>query len=155
MIGRIRKMMLGGAEVGTDDGDDDVQASAVALLIETALMDGEFDASERETISRLLAERFGLDAGEVDSLIAAGTEAVERSAELFGFTRVLKRDFDHRDRVRMLEMLWEVAYADGRLHDYEANLVRRIAGLLHVPDRESGAARKRVLERLDNQARSP
>ena len=49
----------------------------------------------------------------------------------------------------MIEMLWEVAYADGILHDFEANLIRRATGLLHVSDRESGVARKRVLEQLD------
>ena len=45
-------------------------------------------------------------------------------------------------------MLWEVAYADGALHDYESNLMRRLAGLLHVSDRDSGEARKRAIERL-------
>ena len=49
----------------------------------------------------------------------------------------------------MIEMLWKVVYADGNLHDFEANLVRRICGLIYVSDRESGDARKRVLERLD------
>ena len=50
--------------------------------------------------------------------------------------------------VMLMEMLWEVVYADGELHDYEANLLRRTAGLLHVSDQESGAARKRVLARM-------
>jgi len=48
----------------------------------------------------------------------------------------------------MMEMLWEVAYADGRLHEYEASLARQVAGLIHVSDRDNGAARKRVLARL-------
>ena len=50
-----------------------------------------------------------------------------------------------------MEMLWEVAYADGELHDYEASLIRRVTGLLHVSDRDSGAARKRALDRLAQQ----
>ena len=53
------------------------------------------------------------------------------------------------ERIELIEMMWAVVYADGQLHDYEANLLRRMAGLLYVSDFESGAARKRVLERLD------
>ena len=49
----------------------------------------------------------------------------------------------------MLQMLWEVAYADGELHDYEASLLRQVAGLLYVTDQESGTARKRARERLE------
>ncbi len=52
--------------------------------------------------------------------------------------------------LELMEMLWEVAYADGELHHLEANLMRRLAGLLQVPDRDSGAARKRALKRLDS-----
>ena len=56
--------------------------------------------------------------------------------------------YDHADRLAVMEMLWEVVYADGRLHAYEANLIRRVGGLLHITDRERGEARKRVLARV-------
>ena len=148
MIDHIKALITGAA---TADGTatDDVPAAAAALVIEAAVLDGEFDTDERRTIARLLAERFDLEASEVESLIEQGMEAVAHSVDLYGFTRVLKDGLPHEERGWIIEMLWEVAYADGKLHDYEANLVRRIVGLLHVPDRESGAARKRVLERLD------
>ena len=153
MINRIKALVL-----GAEDGDavpfgsaDDTQVAAVALLVEAAVMDGEFDPAERRTIARLLEDRFGLEGAEVEDLIAAGEDAVERSHQLFAFTRVVKQGFDFDERIRMIEMLWEVAYADGELHDYEASLVRRVAGLIHVADRDSGAARKRVLARLGKQ----
>jgi len=129
--------------------DDRVAAAAAALMIEAAVMDGHFDDDERETISRLLAERFEIDGDDLAKVIEEAEAAVADSVELFSFTRELRNDFDHESRVQMVEMLWEVAYADGVLHDYEANLIRRVTGLLHVSDRESGDARKRVLERLD------
>ena len=84
----------------------------------------------------------------MEDLIASGQAAVERSHQLFAFTRIVKQGFDFDERIRMIEMLWEVAYADGELHDYEASLVRRVAGLIHVADRDAGQARKRVLARL-------
>ena len=55
--------------------------------------------------------------------------------------------------MRLIEKMWEIVYADGVLDDYEANLLRRVAGLIYVPDRESGAARQRVLARLGSAAR--
>ncbi len=157
MIDRIKALVLGSGDgAGQGDSADDTaadaaQVAAVALLIEAAVMDGDFDEDERRTIARLVAERFGLDSGEIEDLIRAGEDAVERSHQLFAFTRVVKQDFDFEQRVGMVEMLWEVAYADGELHDYEASLVRRVAGLIHVTDRDSGSARKRVLARLGKQ----
>ncbi|MFQ5764190.1 MAG: TerB family tellurite resistance protein [Rhodospirillales bacterium] len=151
MIDRIKALILGpdeGESGRPPDAGDDLQVAAVALLIEAAVMDGEFDADERRTITRLVEERFGLEGDAVEALIALGEEAVERSNQLFAFTRVVKQGFDFDERVRMMEMLWEVAYADGELHDYEASLVRRVAGLIHVSDRDSGIAKKRVLNRL-------
>ncbi len=157
MIDRIKALILGapGQADGAGQGDsadndaDAAQVAAVALLIEAAVMDGDFDQAERHTIARLLAERFGFDAGAIEDLIAAGEDAVEHSHQLYAFTRVVKQGFDFDERIKMIEMLWEVAYADGQLHDYEASLVRRVAGLIHVTDRDSGSARKRVLARLD------
>lgn len=154
MLAQLKLLVFGGASPAdaARSGADPVAAAAAALMIEAAVMDGHFDDDERTTVSCLLAERFDLDGDEVAALIAETEAAVESAVELFSFTRVLRDDFDHDQRIAMVEMLWEVSYADGVLHDYEANLIRRVNGLLHVGDRESGAARKRVLERLDNEA---
>jgi uncharacterized tellurite resistance protein B-like protein len=93
-------------------------------------------------------QRFGLASEESGALLQAASEKVEQSVEVFGFTREIKNAFSPEERIEMMEMLWEVAYADGELHDLEANLMRRLAGLLHVSDRDSGSARKRALARL-------
>ncbi len=159
MINRIKALVLGTDGSGDSggiggnggdggDGGDENQVAAVALLVEAAVMDGDFDAAERRTIARLVSRQFGLEAAQVEDLIRAGEEAVEASSQLYAFTRVVKEGFDFEQRIRMIEMLWEVAYADGELHDFEASLVRRVAGLIHVADRESGMALGRVLKRL-------
>ena len=154
MLAHIKSLIFGAAagDVPPSDADDRVAAATAALLIETAVMDGGFDADERATIGRLLIERFGISENGVETLMVETEQAVAKSVELFSFTRVLRSDYDHADRVKMIEMMWEVAYADGVIHDYEANLIRRATGLLHVSDRESGEARKRVLEQLDKEA---
>ena len=127
---------------------DELRLAAAALLVEAARMDGEFGAAERETVLDLLEHRFELTPEEARELLEMAVAAAMRSTQLFAFTQAVKNGYDAEERIAMIEMLWEVAYADGALHDYEANLLRRVAGLIHVPDPVSGAARKRVLARL-------
>ncbi|MEZ5932828.1 MAG: TerB family tellurite resistance protein [Alphaproteobacteria bacterium] len=124
------------------------QLAAAALMVEAARLDDDFDAAERARIEGLLQDHFALDADEAAALLSAGEQASSDSVEWQGFTRAIKDGFEPEERVALIEMLWEVAYADGRLHDYEASLIRRITGLLYVSDRESGEARKRVRARL-------
>ena len=127
---------------------DKVQLATVALLVEAAQMDDEFGDEERAKIIELIEGHFELSAEESGALLRAASEKVKESVEIFGFTREIKNAFSPEERIEVMEMLWEVAYADGVLHDLEANLMRRLAGLLHVSDHDSGLARKRVLARL-------
>jgi uncharacterized tellurite resistance protein B-like protein len=124
------------------------QLAAAALLVEAARLDQGFAAAERSRIEELVVERFGLAEDEAADLVGEAEQMASESVQWQGFTRAIKDGFDYDERVEIIEMLWEVAYADGELHDFEASLIRRITGLLYVADRESGEARKRVLARL-------
>ena len=124
------------------------QLAAAALLVEAATLDDSFDPAERVKILDLLNGRFKLTSSEAEDLMAEAEAEVANANHLYAFTKAIKDAFDHEERIEVLEMLWEVAYTDGELHDYEANLIRRVTGLLHLSDRESGAARKRALDRL-------
>ncbi len=135
-------------EGASGHGDAELRLAAAALMVEAAKLDGVFDAAERSRITDILSERFGMAADDIATLIAAADEETDLAGGLYGFTKTVRDRFDHGERVAMIEMLWEVAYADGTLHDFEANMLRRVAGLLYVTDQESGAARKRVLDRL-------
>lgn len=152
MLNRLKALLdpskSGEPQTGTAGVIDDLHLACAALLVEAALMDGQFDEGERQTIGSLLTSHFGLEPAEAEELIEAGHEAVSKSVQLFGFAKVIKDRYEEAERIKIIEMLWQVAYADGELHDYESNLVRRISGLLYVADRESGEARKRVLAKL-------
>ncbi|MCA1907317.1 MAG: TerB family tellurite resistance protein [Magnetospirillum sp.] len=146
MFGRLRDLLFS-ASASVDDTRR-LRLAAAAVLVEAASMDGRVDPVERQRIVEVLARHFGLADGEAAELLAEASEMAQKAVELSTFAKTIKDGFDFDDRVRMIEMLWDVAYADGQLHDYEANLVRRIAGLIHVPDQDAGAARKRVMARL-------
>lgn len=149
MIDRLKALFSPNRPAG-DDGSrrDDLGLATAALMVEAALMDGHMDDDERTAITRLLGDHFDLDPDQAAELLEAGHKAVMDTGQLYGFTKIIKDRFDNEERVRMIEMLWEVAYADGHVHHFESNLVRRLAGLLYVSDRESGSARKRVVDRL-------
>ena len=152
MISGLKSLLFGETETGgsQDHVEKELHLAAAALMIEAATLDGSYADAERDTISRVLRAQFDLDAGAVDALIEKADAKVSQSIQILGFTKVIKDRLEPEERAIIMEMLWEVAYADGEVHDYEASLVRRVAGLLYVTDKESGAARKRVLARLDS-----
>jgi uncharacterized tellurite resistance protein B-like protein len=99
-------------------------------------------------IARLLERRFALAPAEARALAAGGRRHADQAVQLFGFARTINERLGRERRIELIEMLWEVAYADGVLDPLEDTLLRRIGGLIDVPDRERGAARLRVLARL-------
>ncbi|MBC7908445.1 MAG: TerB family tellurite resistance protein [Rhodospirillaceae bacterium] len=127
---------------------DRLRLAVATLLVEAATLDGRFDEAERTCVLTLLSARFDLDQDEARCLLAKAQAAAAQSVQMVGMTQLVKNTFDYDQRVELLEMLWEVAYADGQLHDYEANLLRRMAGLVYVSDQDAGAARKRVIARM-------
>lgn len=143
----LLKSLLGGGGTA-DTTEQPLRVAVAALMVEAATLDGSFDQTERDRMLALLQGRFGMDPKAAATLLAEAEKVQERAAGLEGMTRTIKNALDHDQRVEVLEMLWEVAYADGQLHDYEANLLRRLAGLVYVSDQEAGAARKRVLARM-------
>jgi uncharacterized tellurite resistance protein B-like protein len=133
-------------------GGDELQVAVAALLLEAAVVvDGDFDPQEREIVRRLLQRCFSLRPEEAQSLVAAAERRVEASAQLFGFTSTVNNRLSRERKIGLIEMLWEVAYADGVLDPLEDSLLRRIAGLIDVSDHERGEAKRRVLQRLGMQ----
>jgi uncharacterized tellurite resistance protein B-like protein len=135
---------------GTDEtGEDRIEAGRVAVaavLVEAAHSDGEYLAREQATIDRVLAGRFGLAPAEAAALRARGEEAQAGAVDLVRFTRAIKDAVPHEDRVAVIEAVWRVIYADGELDAEESSLVRRLSGLLYVPDQDAGLARQRVTD---------
>lgn len=148
MIDRVLEFLSGKAAPTATKSADDLQIAVAALLIEAARMDDNFNVDERRMIERVLAERFDLSAEKLRELFIAAERAVRGSTQFFPFTQQIVKNISHEERGQILEMMWQVAYADGVLDPQEDMLLRRIAGLIHVDDRERGLARQRALEKL-------
>ena len=124
---------------------DEIQLAAAALLVEAARLDESYDEVEREAIAHAVKQEFELSDEECETLIQQAEAAQHEATDLYRFIRKFDSNFGHAERLRLIEMLWQVVYADGELHAYEANLIQRICGMLHVTDRERSEARQRVL----------
>jgi uncharacterized tellurite resistance protein B-like protein len=151
MIDSILEWINGSRADGRQEGGlrpDELQLALTALLIEAAYSDDHFDQRERAVIARLIEKRFKLSQSNARALLAAAERTACESAELFHFTRIINERLSPEERVGLIEMLWEVAYADQVLDEYEDSLLRRVGGLIYVPDQERGMARQRVLKRL-------
>lgn len=154
MLNRIRTFFIDrNAEPkdGCDKHDEDeLHMAAAALLVEMANMDQDMQADERQRVIDLVIWRFGLNDEEAQDLVNRAESRNRESVQNFGFTQTVVEHFDHDERVQLVEMLWDVAYTDGHFHHLESYMMRRLAGLLHVTDQESGGARRRVLDRHEN-----
>lgn len=137
-------------------GQDELAVACAALMVDAALADGSFDALERQALRAALRRPpLGVAAEDADQVIDEAEKDHAQSVDLFRYLKVIGPRFTETDREALIEMMWEIAFADGELSPYEAQLLRRIAGLLGVPDSVSGHLRKRVMARLNISAQPP
>jgi uncharacterized tellurite resistance protein B-like protein len=146
MLKRLVDFLSGESAPATETkAADEIHLAVAALLIEAARMDSTFSDDERAMIERLLAEKFKLSGAEVATVFDEAQRKVAYSAQYYPFTSVICRNMTIEQRTDIIEMLWRVAYADGVLDPHEDMLLRQVAGLIHVPDRERGLARQRAI----------
>jgi uncharacterized tellurite resistance protein B-like protein len=128
--------------------DDDYRLSAAALLIHAALIDGAMSEVERARLVGVIMLRFGLDEAAANELVTSATQAEQQAVDLYRFTSLINRTLDDAGRQQIIEMMWQIAHADGRVTEFEDNLIWRAADLLHVPSQARIALRQRVAESL-------
>jgi uncharacterized tellurite resistance protein B-like protein len=125
-------------------GEDDYRLAAVALLVHIANVDGETDDLERRRLKTVIEERFGLNDAATAQLIAKAEQSDRDAVDFYQFTSVLKRTLDEGGRLKVVEMMWDIAFADGVIDELEDNTVWRVAELLGVSNRDRILLRQRV-----------
>jgi uncharacterized tellurite resistance protein B-like protein len=127
--------------------DTGYRLAATALLVHVVSLDGEPSAIEKRKLHSLIESRFGLDPGTADQLIASATLVEGEAVDLYHFTSVIMRSVNEEGRLRIVEMMWELVYADGQVSEFEDNVVWRAADLLAVSSRDRIDLKHRVAER--------
>ena len=124
--------------------ENDYRLAAAALLVHAAGIDGKETGAGHDKLRAVLKSRFSLDDAATDELINMGTAAEHEAVDLYHFTSLINRTLDEKGRLAIVEMMWEVVFADGAVNEFEDNLMWRTADLLGVSSRDRIALRRRV-----------
>jgi uncharacterized tellurite resistance protein B-like protein len=124
-----------------------IELATALLLVEVARADYDEDLTEDEAVAELLRDRFDLSDAELALLVEEARAKADHAASLQSFTRELHEKLTLEEKHRVIEMLWEVAYADSRLDKHEDHLVRKIGGLLYISHSDLIRIRNSVLDR--------
>ena len=146
LLDKLKSLLSADEPSGVDRSE--IRQAVAALLIHASRIDDDVDPEEAAARDRLLKQKFDATDDEISQLVMEAEAAVAESADLYGFTRAIKENYDREHRGRIVEMLWEVVLADGSIDAHEANLVWRVAGLLGFTTRENGDFRRAVQDRL-------
>lgn len=141
------KKLIGKNPAVEVDGGNAMTIAIASLLVEAARADDVYSKDERRVIESLLIEKFAVAAAEASSVVDQAEKKQADAVDLFTFVRDAKR-LAYDDKVMLIESLWRVILLDGKKDAWEDMLVRRVCGLLHVEDVDSGLARKRVEQEI-------
>lgn len=129
----------------SDDYGEDIQA-IIILLLEACQIDGETEEIEINFIKNLLINKFNFSKAEAEENINNALKKDGERIEIFSQIKIILNQMDHKERIDVIEMMWGVILADGIIDDFEANLMRRMNGLLYVSGIESAEAKERALK---------
>ena len=135
-------------EVDDSNSQNNTLELLCGLMIEAAYSDGKIDNEEIKKIESILIEIFEENPEEVKKCINISFENRDNSKSLFYYTSKINKQYSEKKKLLLIEVLWEIVLSDGKVHDYESSLIRRLSGLLYVSDVNSGNAKKRALNKL-------
>ena len=120
------------------------------IMLEAAQVDGKIDLIELDKISKILTENFQEDQSAVELELQNSLKEIDEPKSLHSFTSKLNKEFSNKKKDLLIETLWEIILLDGKVHEFESNLIRRLAGLLYITDVSCGNARIRAQANLKN-----
>jgi uncharacterized tellurite resistance protein B-like protein len=149
MIDLVRRFFekgqgAGSADQGTTESHD-VRVAVCALFLEMANIDGKFSASEQDYVISLLKREYGLSDQHVVDLMEASQKGLKDSIDLWQFTNLINQNYSRDEKIQIIEMVWQIVYADGRLDKHEDYLVHKLAKLLRLTDKDLIDAKLKVL----------
>ena len=144
----LLKNILNNQNSKEDKNDSKDLELLCGLMIEAAYTDGQIDSNELNKIKLSLINVFNEDPNEVNLVLQKAIKNKNNSKSLHHYTSVINKNFNDKKKLLLIESLWGIVLSDGEIHDYESNLIRRLAGLLYISDVNSGNARKRALDKI-------
>ena len=143
----LLKNILNNKHSNEETEDNENLELLCGLMIEAAFTDGQIDESEVTKIKLSLINVFAEDPKEVNLVLEEAIKNKNNSKSLYHYTSFINKNYDEDKKLLLIETLWDIVLSDGEIHDFESNLIRRLAGLLYISDVNSGNARKRALNK--------
>jgi len=131
--------------------DDKTSIKAcIALLLETSMADEVLEESELSALKETLIKDFNISEEEINELIIISKQNVDDSTSLYEFTRDINDNFDSNERVKLIESMWKIAYADGNIDKYEEHIIRKVSSLIYVAHSDFIQAKLNAKEKNEN-----
>ena len=143
MFQSLKNIFSGDKGINQENQNNEIDILC-GLMIEAANTDGNITQEELNKISNSLINVFKEDPKIVEESLNNAFENKDNSKSLYFYTSKLNKSYTDDQKIQLLEVLWEIILADNELHDFEANLIRRLAGLLYISDVECGNAKIRA-----------
>ena len=131
-------------EVSAIDLEHALRVATAVLLVEVTRADFSVELSERQRLRQLLEQQFELSAEELDALLEQAEADADRLVSIQHITRLINQHYDHAMKLRVIQMMWHMVYADGEKDHYEEHLIRQVADLLYISHSEFMQARHRA-----------
>ena len=143
MLQSLKNIFAGDQNLNTKNENNEIDILS-GLMIEAANTDGEITQEELNKISYSLINVFKEDPKVVEVSLTKAFENKDNSKSLYYYTSKLNKSYSNENKIKLIEVLWEIILADNQIHDFETNLIRRLAGLLYISDVECGNAKIRA-----------
>ena len=148
MLSSLKRIFKSSDRKPAESSFDEETYFLCGLMVEAAYVDGKIDEEEIEKILNLLEEKFNQDSLENKKILDKCLKEINEHKSLHSFTSKFNKIFSEEKKLLLIETLWEIVLIDGKIHDFESNLIRRLAGLLYISDVNCGNAKKRALLNL-------
>ncbi len=123
-----------------------LQMATAALMVEMLDADEQVSSEEEKKLRHILKQRFTLNTEEIEALISLAHNEKHEATDYFAFTSLINEHYTQQQKIKLVEDLWQLAYADSELDKYEEHLLRRLADLLHVPHKDFIRTKHKVLK---------
>lgn len=124
------------SDANSDSQEHSLRVATAALLVEMMNQDEKVHETERQAVRKALKDKFSLSDDETTELYHLAEDEVKDATDYYQFTKLIAENFSQPQKIQVIELLWQVAYADNHLDSYEEHMVRRIADLIYVPHQD-------------------
>lgn len=146
----LEKLLTVEDDIAQGDSPQVTSIAAAALLLEAAHADNELDDAELEQIELSLTKNLGVDPENIKETMRSAQEQLDHATCLHEMTKIVNQNWTVRDKISLIESMWKVVLSDQHLDAHEQHLMRKMKGLLHIPQTEYIAAKLRARETVDN-----